>query len=66
MRDPKNDFVFKMMRTRRVELLRHMLEGVLGRSIRTVQVIDPDIPGERVRDEEIITTLGTSRIVHIF
>ncbi|WP_266215177.1 Rpn family recombination-promoting nuclease/putative transposase [Paraliomyxa miuraensis] len=52
--DPKNDFVFKTMLTRRVELLRHMLEGVLGRPIRTVQVIDPDIPGELVCDKEIV------------
>jgi predicted transposase/invertase (TIGR01784 family) len=52
--DPKNDFVFKTMLTRRVELLRHMLGGVLGRTIRTVQVIDPDIPGELVRDKEIV------------
>lgn len=52
--DPKNDFVFKTMLTRRVELLRHMLEGVLGRAIRMVRVIDPDIAGEQVRDKEIV------------
>jgi len=52
--DPKNDFVFKTMLTRRVELLRHMLEGILGRTIRAVQVVDPDIPGERVRDKGIV------------
>jgi predicted transposase/invertase (TIGR01784 family) len=42
------------MLTRRRELLRHMLEGVLGRTIRAVQVIDPDIPGEFVGDKEIV------------
>lgn len=52
--DPKNDFVFRTMLTRRVELLRHMLEGVLGRPIRSVQVLDPDIPGEQIRDKEIV------------
>ncbi|MCX4246830.1 Rpn family recombination-promoting nuclease/putative transposase [Paraliomyxa miuraensis] len=54
MLDPKNDFVFKTMLTRRVELLRHMLEGILGRPIRAVRVIDPDIPGEQLRDKEIV------------
>lgn len=52
--DPKNDFVFKTMLTRRVELLRHMLEGVLGRTIRAVQVIDPHIPSDQIRDKEIV------------
>jgi len=52
--DPKNDFIFKTMLTRRVELLHHMLEGVLGRPIRTVQIIDPDIPGEQARDKKIV------------
>ena len=31
-----------------------MLEGVLGRPVRAVRVVDPDIPGEQVHDKGIV------------
>lgn len=51
--DPKNDLVFKLLLTRRPELLPHMLTGVLGRPILTATVVDPTIPTELPSDKEI-------------
>ncbi|MCX4245755.1 Rpn family recombination-promoting nuclease/putative transposase [Paraliomyxa miuraensis] len=55
--DPKLDLVFKLLLTRRAELLVHMLEGVLGRPIRTVTVKNPEIPGVLASDKGIVLDL---------
>lgn len=52
--DPKLDVVFKLLLTREPSLLVDMLEGILGRPVRTVTVLDPDIPGELAGDKEIV------------
>ena len=52
--DPKNDLVFKLLLTRDKALLRHMLEGILGRPIQDVEPADPIIPGELSTDKFII------------
>ncbi len=52
--DPKNDLVFKLLLTRRPELLRDMLESILGRPIRGFRVLNPDVLGEQPVDKEII------------
>ncbi len=52
--DPKNDLVFKMVLTRRKELLLDMLTGVLARPIRDLTVTNPTIPGDLSADKQII------------
>ncbi len=37
---PTNDLVFKLLFTQSPDLLRHMLEAILDRTIRSVQVLD--------------------------
>ncbi len=52
--DPTLDVVFKLLLTREEALLRDMLEGILGRAIHALDVIDADIPGELVGDKAVI------------
>ncbi|MEM9462955.1 MAG: Rpn family recombination-promoting nuclease/putative transposase [Myxococcota bacterium] len=52
--DPKLDLVFKLLLTRGQGLLVDMLQGILGRSVRSVEVINPRIPGELSTDKAII------------
>lgn len=51
--DPKNDLVFKLLLTRRPELLAHMLTGILARPILRATVVNPSIPIELPTDKEI-------------
>jgi predicted transposase/invertase (TIGR01784 family) len=53
---PTSDIVFKMFLLRRQELLRHMVEAVLGRSspLRELTVLNPSIPKECPADKEIV------------
>lgn len=52
--DPKLDVVFKLLLTRQPVLLKDMLEGILGRPIRTVTVLNPGIFGEGADDKEVV------------
>ncbi|MEM9462954.1 MAG: Rpn family recombination-promoting nuclease/putative transposase [Myxococcota bacterium] len=52
--DPKLDLVFKLLLTRGQGLLVDMLQGVLGRPVRSVEIINPRIPGELSTDKAII------------
>lgn len=52
--DPKNDLTFKLLLTRRTELLADMLSGVLARPILSVTAIDPKVPAELPTDKEVI------------
>ncbi len=52
--DPTLDLVFKLLLTRKPALLRDMLEAILGKTIRTLTVLNPGIPGELSRDKAII------------
>ena len=52
--DPKLDVVFKLLFTRKQQLLVDMLEGVLARPVSTVTVLNPGIPGELAHDKEIV------------
>ena len=56
---PTSDIVFKMFLLRRQELLRHMVEAVLGRSspLRELTVLNPSIPKECPGDKEIVLDL---------
>lgn len=51
--DPKNDLVFKLLLSRRVELLPHMLSGILMRPILRATVLDPVVPSELPTDKDI-------------
>jgi predicted transposase/invertase (TIGR01784 family) len=51
--DPKLDIVFRLMLVREPELLRHMLEGVLQRSIDSLEILDRDLPGQLPADKDI-------------
>lgn len=52
--DPTLDVVFKLLLTSEEELLRDMLEGILGKAVRSLTVLDADIPGELVGDKTVI------------
>ncbi len=52
--DPKNDLVFKLLLTREPSLLIHMLEGILGRPIRDLEIVNPIVPGEQSTDKFIV------------
>jgi predicted transposase/invertase (TIGR01784 family) len=52
--DPKLDIVFKLLLTREPDLLRDMLEGILGKPILEVTVLNPDVLGELASDKQII------------
>jgi predicted transposase/invertase (TIGR01784 family) len=52
--DPTLDVVFKLLLTREEALLRDMLEGILGRTIHALSVLDADIPGEIVGDKAVV------------
>jgi predicted transposase/invertase (TIGR01784 family) len=52
--DPKLDIVFKLLLTREPGLLRDMLEGILGKPILEVTVLNPDVLGELASDKQII------------
>jgi predicted transposase/invertase (TIGR01784 family) len=52
--DPTLDVVFKLLLTSEEDLLRDMLEGVLGRAVRALTVLDADIPGELVGGKTVI------------
>lgn len=52
--DPTVDVVFKLLLTREEALLRDMLEAVLGRPVRSLTILDADIPGELVGDKTVI------------
>ncbi|MBX3234401.1 MAG: Rpn family recombination-promoting nuclease/putative transposase [Labilithrix sp.] len=51
--DPKLDVVFKLLFTRYEMLLRNMLEAVLNREIADLEVLNPQIHGERSGDKAI-------------
>ncbi len=52
--DPTLDLVFRMLLTREPALLQHMLEGILGRPIESITIVDRDLPGEEIGNKEII------------
>jgi len=52
--DPTLDLVFKLLLTRKPELLQDMLEGILAKPIASISILDADIPGDLVGDKEII------------
>src|SRR5690606_5524351 len=43
---PRQDLVFKLLFLRHHDLLVNMLEAVLGRKIRSVKVLNPDLPAD--------------------
>jgi predicted transposase/invertase (TIGR01784 family) len=51
--DPKLDIVFRLMLTREPSLLLHMLEGILGKPIASLEIIDRDLPGELTADKDV-------------
>jgi len=58
--DPRIDVVFKLLLVRNEELLTDMLECTLGRPVGKPTILDPTIPGERVRDKRSILDLRVS------
>ncbi|MEX1369429.1 MAG: Rpn family recombination-promoting nuclease/putative transposase [Nannocystaceae bacterium] len=52
--DPTLDLVFKLLLTRKPELLRNMLEGILAAPIAELTILNPDLPGELTSDKEIV------------
>jgi predicted transposase/invertase (TIGR01784 family) len=52
--DPTLDVVFKLLLTGEKALLHDMLEGILGRAVRELTILDVDIPGELVGDKAIV------------
>ena len=52
--DPKIDVVFKLLMTRKPELLQDMLQGILERPIHHLTILNPDILGELAGDKEIV------------
>jgi predicted transposase/invertase (TIGR01784 family) len=52
--DPTLDLVFKLLLTREPALLRDMLEGILERPIRALNVLNPGILGEQASDKGIV------------
>jgi hypothetical protein len=52
--DPKLDVVFKLLFVRHPELLRSMLEAVLGRSVAEYTILNPEIPGEMAVDRSVV------------
>lgn len=51
--DPKLDVTFKLLFSRHPELLRHMLEAVLGKAIASIEVLNPAVPGDLVGEKNI-------------
>jgi predicted transposase/invertase (TIGR01784 family) len=52
--DPTLDVVFKLLMTREPRLLRHMLEGILRRPIRSLRLVDTDSPAEHARGKAVV------------
>jgi predicted transposase/invertase (TIGR01784 family) len=55
--DPKLDVVFKLLFVRNPELLRSLLEAVLGRRVLDFEILNPEIPGELSADKLIVLDL---------
>lgn len=51
--DPKLDITFKLLFSRYPELLRNMLEAVLGEAIEKLTILNPAVLGELARDKKI-------------
>ena len=52
--DPKLDVVFKLLFTRELELLRSMLEAILGETIEEVRIMSPELLGDRSGDKGVV------------
>lgn len=52
--DPKLDVVFKLLFTREEQLLRAMLEAILGEPIVSLRVLNPELPGNLSGDKGIV------------
>jgi predicted transposase/invertase (TIGR01784 family) len=52
--DPKLDLVFRLLFTREPVLLVDMLEGILARPVRSLTILDREIPGELSSDKQIV------------
>ncbi len=66
---PTLDVVFKMLLTRNPKLLKSMLEGALGRQVKSFQVLNPEIPGDVSASKlivlDILTELDTGERVDV-
>ncbi|MCB9716401.1 MAG: PD-(D/E)XK nuclease family transposase [Myxococcales bacterium] len=51
---PTLDVVFKRLLMRKPVLLLDMLEGILGRSIRSLEIIASELPGDHVGDKGVV------------
>ncbi|MCA9711531.1 MAG: Rpn family recombination-promoting nuclease/putative transposase [Myxococcales bacterium] len=52
--DPKLDVVFKLLLTRAPVLLLDMVQAVLARPVRALDILDPSIPGELSSDKQVV------------